>query len=433
MADLDRSELQDWVERVVRRAPRRVPLRQRRRVGDEPNVERWCVDAPGMVLAVLEDDVELRSAVTTLTARTEAAREAHASLRAELRERVTPFPEEAATLEDVLNDPTCDTAVIDSVADFLRDLDTLNRRRSHVDALATQLEERSAIELRDALVQAESNPRLVGRVVFGVELAGAARDLRRQLGASETELEEAPGRLAGLLADQSEAIQQQEVLLASLDEQLEASRNKRLSIAALLEHEEHQRSLLETDLDRLDAEFDVLLARARRDSTVDVQELYETYRERTDRERVWREREQAEALAEELQIALRSLQLQLRDLRHELEECADERSQLSMELDDLQSVVDHLTSANRELSDGTAELVDDLAAARSEASWHSARGVPLSDAGFTPVVMQALHDAGYYTLGDLADAFPHGVEGLPSIGQARLGRIEEVLITRGLR
>jgi hypothetical protein len=433
VADLSRSELQDWLERVARRAPQKVGYRQKKRVKAEPNVKRWCVDAPGDTLAVLEDESELRAAVTIQDAEARIAQGTSADIRQGLRERFAPFPEELAQLEVVLAARSGEPGVVEAVAAFVNNLETLRRQEGKVEKLASQVDGDGGEELLESLREARSNPRLVGRLMLGLKLAQKVDALERRATAADSKVEKAPDRLNNLLAEQAEAIQQQESQMVRLDEQLEASRNERLKIAAQLEHEEHLRELIQADLDRLDAKFDILLARARMDPTLDAQELYETYRERTDRQRVWRERAKAEAHAEELRIALRSLQLQHRDLRHELDECAGERSRLIMQLDELQSAVNELSRSNHELQAWNAELLSDVEAARWEAEHHKARSEQITGADLTPAVVQALHGAGIYTLGALADGFPHEVDYLPNIGPAKLQRIEDVLISRGLR
>jgi DNA repair exonuclease SbcCD ATPase subunit len=432
VGELSRSELQDWIERVARRAPSSASTWQRIRGQGKPKAREWCTKAPHDVLAVLADEAERRASSRKLKARTHATRRSADDMRERLRQRFAPYAEEAARLERVLEDPACSDADARAVAAFARSLETVEKRRGLVENLARQLEEEAGGELLNALHQAEEDPPRAGRMVSGLKLAQQLVELERRSSVTEAELQIAPNRLTERLAEQSASIKQQQTQLAELDRALEAGRDTRLRIASELEQEEHKRSLISADLDRLDAEFDVLLARARTDPTLDVQDLYETYRERTGRERVWREREQAVAHTEELQSALRSLQLRFQDLQQEVDECADDRSRLLMERDELQSAVNQLLDSNHTLRAQNDALADDVRETRSEAEYLRARSVRVTDAGFTPGVVRALHGAGLYTLGDVADVFPNQIEILPGLGEARVRQIGDVLVSRGL-
>lgn len=433
VGELSRSELQDWIERVAQRAPSGASTWQRIRGQGEPKAREWCTKAPGDVLAVLADEFERRASSEGLQASVHATRGAVDNMREQLRQRFAPYSAEAAQLEGVLENPACSAADARAVAVFARSLETIEKRRGLVDDLAMQLDEEASRELLDALHQAEEDPPRAGRLLFGLKLAQQLVELERRSSAIEAELQRAPNRLMDLLAEQSASIKHTQAELAELDRSLEAGRDTRLRIASELEQEEHKRSLMNADLDRLDAEFDVLLARARTDPTLDVQDLYETYRERTGRQRVWREREQAVAHAEELQSALRSLQLRYQDLQQETDECTDDRSRLLVERDELRSALNELLDVNENLAAQNDALADEVREARSEAEYLRARSVRVTDASFTPSVVRALQSAGLHTLGDVADAFPHEIENLPGLAEARMRQIGDVLIIEGLR
>ena len=432
MARLSREELHDWLERVERRAPRALNPWQKLRAQDPDKLEAWCVDAPGEAVALLNDEESLRAQTKRLRERAASARDHADRARKSLRERFSSFPRELAQLDAVLDAGAQDPETADEVASFARDLKTLQSQQATAEGLIAQLTGEGRSEFRKSLDQAASDPRRVDQLLLCVSLAKEVVDLDRRQSRSESSLEHAPEKLNQLLVEQSDEIALQEAELARLDAQLESVQEERLRLSPKLEHGRHKLSMVRADLDRLDAEFDVLLARARTNSTFVARELYEAYRERTGREIVWRERVAAEARAKETRSALVELQRRAGALQRRLRQCEGNREQIEWERNQLQAEANHLANDNEELEARIDRLAHELDNVHADCDYHRARAVPVADLGFSHDDETALLSAGIYTLGALSDWLSSGVQQVPGLSSRAIEAFEQVLLSQGL-
>lgn len=158
---------------------------------------------------------------------------------------------------------------------------------------------------------------------------------------------------------------------------------------------------------------------------MDAQALYEAYRQRTERERVWRERQLADDRADQLTQ-------QLNDLREAHHSCIEDRHQLNAEVDAQQTELAHLWDRVQRLENSNEYLSSLLAESQDQWRDYAARGQPVTILRLDRDVLQSLKSADLLTLGELAAALPKGLTHLPGIGPRTEDHIRSQLEQEGL-
>lgn len=428
--DIDRSELKRWLEMVDRISPRGNRLR--RRLSNSPSrLVEWCTLAPGQVLSVLNDEDELRTLTVELLQAERRTRKEAESIRSSLRRQIGSFHAVSSDLEQALEFP--DKRVpAERVRRFVEGVNTLRKHANEARRLTTVLGEPHGRELVDAIQMTQADPRKSGRLVAGIQLALQVRNLEQSELSNQATIKQAPDQLTRRLQEQKESIERTQSRIDALDRQIETERDRHVAITAQREQAELRESQINDDLEQLDARFDVLLAYAKLDSTIDSRALYEAYRERTDRERVWHERELSDAHARELQSELNALQRRCGQLQQGLEECDEERIELLNKCEEMRAQISHLWDRINELDVENCGLEASLEAARNQLDFHAFMAMDIGDLDFTPGLELALRSGGIHSLGQLLEAFPHDVAQIPGIGTAKMQQIAEALADQGL-